>query len=256
MAQYKIGITEAGDAGVDLSWVDKMDSVDGAILITKCISLNFVNAVIEHKDKIIVHATITGYGRTILEPNVPYPYEQYDAVLHLIEKGFPKEKIVIRVDPIIPTSKGCEKALNVIKTFIGMGFMRYRISVIDMYPHVRARFKEHGLPLPYGDKFSPSKNQLEAIDEVILNAKQYLANLCEPLDELRIESCAEPGLTKAIPCGCISVYDLQLLNIYDGTPVDQSGYQRKNCMCYSGKVELLERKQQCEHQCLYCYWKT
>ena len=75
MPAYKIGITEAGDAGVDLSWVDKMGSVDGAVLITKCISPNFVDAAMKFKDKIIVHATITGYGGTILEPLVPYPYE-------------------------------------------------------------------------------------------------------------------------------------------------------------------------------------
>ena len=127
MPVYKIGITEAGDAGVDLSWVDKMGSVDGAVLITKCISPNFVDAAMKFKDKIIVHATITGYGGTILEPLVPYPYEQYGAIMYLIEKGFPKEKIVIRVDPIIPTRKGCERALNVIKTFIDMGFNRYRM---------------------------------------------------------------------------------------------------------------------------------
>lgn len=72
MPAYKIGITEAGDAGVDLSWVDKMGSVDGAVLITKCISPNFVDAAMKFKDKIIVHATITGYGGTILEPLVPY----------------------------------------------------------------------------------------------------------------------------------------------------------------------------------------
>lgn len=55
MPAYKIGITEAGDAGVDLSWVDKMGSVDGAVLITKCISPNFVDAAMKFKDKIIVH---------------------------------------------------------------------------------------------------------------------------------------------------------------------------------------------------------
>ena len=38
MALYKIGITEAGDAGVDLSWVEKLDRVDAAVLITKCVS--------------------------------------------------------------------------------------------------------------------------------------------------------------------------------------------------------------------------
>jgi hypothetical protein len=52
MPAYKIGITEAGDAGVDLSWVDKMGSVDGAVLITKCISPNFVDAAMKFKDKI------------------------------------------------------------------------------------------------------------------------------------------------------------------------------------------------------------
>lgn len=256
MPAYKIGITEAGDAGVDLSWVDKMGSVDGAVLITKCISPNFVDAAMKFKDKIIVHATITGYGGTILEPLVPYPYEQYGAIMYLIEKGFPKEKIVIRVDPIIPTRKGCERALNVIKTFIDMGFNRYRISLIDMYPHVRERFKAVGLPLPYGLKFSPNESQLRAVDGMILDAKNHLISLGKPLKDLRIESCAEPGLTEAIACGCISGYDLELLKLYYGSPPDKVGYQRKNCMCYSGKVELLEHKQQCPHSCLYCYWKS
>lgn len=29
MPKYKIGITEAGDAGLDLSWANKLDTVDG-----------------------------------------------------------------------------------------------------------------------------------------------------------------------------------------------------------------------------------
>lgn len=137
-----------------------------------------------------------------------------------------------------------------------MGFNRYRISIIDMYPHVRERFKSAGLPLPYGPKFSPNESQLRAVDGMILDAKNYLISLGKPLKDLRIESCAEPGLTEAIACGCISGYDLELLKLYYGSPPDRVGYQRKNCMCYSGKVELLEHKQQCPHHCLYCYWKT
>ena len=91
---------------------------------------------------------------------------------------------------------------------------------------------------------------------MILDAKNLLISLGKPLKDLRIESCAEPGLTEAIACGCISVYDLELLKLYYGSPPDKVGYQRKNCMCYSGKVELLEHKQQCPHSCLYCYWKS
>lgn len=34
MAKYRIGVIEAGDTGLDLSWADKLDAVDGAIVIT------------------------------------------------------------------------------------------------------------------------------------------------------------------------------------------------------------------------------
>ena len=103
MSKYKIGITEAGDAGIDLSWTDKLDSVDGAILITKHITPDFEKEVIKHKDKIILHATITGFGGTVIEPNVPAPRPEFLALMNLIENGFPIEKVVVRVDPIIPT---------------------------------------------------------------------------------------------------------------------------------------------------------
>jgi len=122
MAKYKIGITEAGDAGLDLSWKERLESVDGAILITKCVSPSFLKAVLEHKEKIIVHATFTGYGRSVVEPCVPPPYEEFDAILQLVKNGFPRERIVIRIDPIIPTVKGTRTALGVIETFMDQGF--------------------------------------------------------------------------------------------------------------------------------------
>lgn len=135
MALYKIGITEAGDAGVDLSWVEKLDRVDAAVLITKCVSPDFFDAALEHKDRLIVHATITGYGHSALEPNVPTPYEEFAAIMELVKAGFPMEKIVIRIDPIIPTEKGLSVAYRTMISFMEMGFQRYRVSVIDMYPH-------------------------------------------------------------------------------------------------------------------------
>lgn len=66
----RIGITERGDASIDYSWVQKLDNVDGAILITKNVTDRFIEAVLQNYNKVIVHATTTGYGGTILEPNV------------------------------------------------------------------------------------------------------------------------------------------------------------------------------------------
>lgn len=255
MAKYKVGITEAGDAGIDLSWAKKLDAVDGAVLVTKNINSDFIKKVLEHRSKLIVHVTCTGYGGTVLEPHVPTSRLQRCAATDMVLRGFPRERVVIRVDPIIPTEKGLERALDTIEAFMKEGFNRFRISVIDMYPHARDRFKNAGLPLPYGETgFSPDKEQLADVDEMIREAREYWASFGRDPARLRIESCAEPGLREPIPCGCISSFDLALLGL-DTSDVDSVGPQRPKCMCYSGKTELLAHKQRCPHGCLYCYWR-
>lgn len=254
MAKYRIGVTEAGDAGIDLSWAQKLDMVDGAVVITKQITHGFLDAVLEHQKKLIVHATLTGYGGSVLEPCVPKPDEQFEAVQALVDSGFPQEKVTIRVDPLIPTEKGLSKALRVVETCMDDGFHRYRVSVLDMYRHVRNRFRAVGIPLPYGEKQFASNEQLDEVDAMLREAAAYWQNLGRQASNLRMESCAEPYLRYPIQCGCISSYDLELLGL-DASDADSIGYQREYCMCYSGKVELLSHKHPCSHGCLYCYWR-
>lgn len=252
LAKYKIGTTEHGDAGLDLSWVSRIGRMDGAIVITKQVSPGFRDAVLANRNKLVVHATTTGYGGTVLEPNVPSLDEQLNAVVALVQAGFPKDRVVIRVDPIVPTAKGIRTAEGVIKAFMDAGFSRFRVSIIDMYPHVRERFRQAGLPLIYGESgFSPSKEQVQAVDEMLKAVSAYW----QFSDTLRIESCAEPGLTNVIKCGCVSEYDLGLLGLSEDDEADSAGYQRPHCMCYSGKTELLKGKSRCGHKCLYCFWK-
>lgn len=247
---YKIGITEAGDAGIDLSWNDKLDKVDGAILITKEITDDMIE-LIKDKKNIIVHATITGHGGTILEPAVPEPKNAFNQAIKLVEAGFPQENIVIRVDPIIPTIDGVNIARDVIIYGIKLGFWRFRVSVIDMYPHVRERFKKVGYPLPYGDGFAPSVGHLARVDKMLSEIwKEYGSE-----GNINIESCAE-NLRAAKSRGCVSDWDLTFMSLdLQGANIDSLGPQRKGCLCYSGKVELLNHKCQCPHKCLYCYWK-
>lgn len=245
---YKIGITEAGDAGIDRSWANRLDEVDGTILITKNAALDFRALAAANREKLIVHITCTGYGGTVVEPHVPPVFEQLKNAQDLIKRGFPWDKIVIRVDPIIPTEKGIDRALDVMKLFMDNGFSRYRISVLDMYPHVSKRFREAGLPAPY--LFGAPEEAMRKTDKMLAAAKAYWDDFS---GGLRIESCAEPGLTETIQCGCVSAYDLELLGLHQEN-VDSLGPQRESCMCYSGKTELLKNKRQCPHRCLYCYW--
>ena len=79
MAKYRIGVTEAGDAGIDLELGPKRwTQLDGAVVITKQITHGFLDAVLEHQRKLIVHTTLTGYGGSVLEPCVPTPDEQFE----------------------------------------------------------------------------------------------------------------------------------------------------------------------------------
>ena len=229
------------------------------MLITKNITEPFIDAVCAHKDDLIIHATVTGYGGTVLEPNVPSWETAFQNVVKLLNAGFPREKLVIRIDPIIPTPKGIATADKVFRKFMEYALPRYRISLIDMYQHVQQRFRDHRLPSPYnGDNFEPSKEQLAAVDTMVSTLKVYWDYLWagNPMYPLRIESCAEKGLKETNRCGCVSAYDLQLLGLDTGdvdTPPKKR--QRPACMCYAGKTELLSCKAQCNHKCLYCYWQ-
>ena len=94
---------------------------------------------------------------------------------------------------------------------------------------------------------------MRCVDSMIRTAKGYWESMGHASD-LRIEACAEPYLLEPIQSGCISAYDLQLLGL-DTNDADEAGFQRKNCLCYSGKTELLNNKCQCSNGCLYCYWQ-
>lgn len=243
---FKVGITERGDAALDFSWIDKMLSVDMAIIISKRLSDELIDKLVWTKDAVIFHMTVTGYGGTVLEPNVPSPkwalkqfYKLIDQGFN-IEAGFPVEQIVLRIDPIIPTPKGLQRVKEVLDLFSCTGISRVRYSFIDMYTHVIERFTNAGLRNPYGtDEFAPSKAHIDQAMKLIDSYRHIY----------QFESCSEYTKDQV---GCISQLDVDILKI-PGT-LQGSSKQRKSCLCPGNKIELLGKRSQCEHRCLYCYW--
>ena len=231
----KIGITERGDAGLDFSWYNKINSYDGLILITKKLSDEFIKKASE--TNCIVHATITGLGGTVYEPNVPdLDYSIY--FLRELVDCIGEERVVLRIDPIIPTKEGVEKALNVYNKFkeenLDDGLIRLRISFLDNYPHVKKRFIEAGItPLSYN--FHAPLEKRKEILKLFPNA----------------EVCGEPGI---LSIGCISEKDLEILGV-EIPKNNVKGFQRTECQCLSIKKEIFTERKQCLNKCLYCYWK-
>jgi len=241
--ENRIGTTESGEIAYNLDAFDRL--YKGNIIITKRLTDKLIEKLIEHKDKIILHLTVTGMGSTRIEPFVPNPQTTLEKLQKLINGGFPTDHIVLRVDPIVPTIKGLNTATSVLRLFRGLGIKRVRISFLDNYKHVRERFKEIGVELYNGEFHAPLKERLK-----YLAAIKYCAEEC---GYETVEACGEPGID-SIPC--LSQKDIDILGLTDEILLEGSAEQRKSCGCLANKSELLRVKpHRCDNKCLYCYWR-
>lgn len=231
-------ITERGDLSDHISAATKRLNIefnpteDILVAISKKASQKSLqNLLLQYKEHTIFHATITGWGGTNLEPGAPHPLEALNGVKELIAAGFPAKQVVLRVDPIIPTDEGIQKAETVLKNMpaeIG----RVRFSIIDRYAHCNF--------LPWQGFQAPKHMQ----ENVMRMLKKYTHGKM-------LEACGEPQLQENR--GCISPRDFEIL----GKPAPKStGFkkQRPGCMCIQEKTELLTMKG-CSVKCKYCYYK-
>ena len=100
----KIGITDLGEPCFDTSWIDKVNSVDGLVLVSKGHSELFHGKLLELKDKAVWHCTITGLGGTRIEPGVIDPLRSLAEVKKVIDAGFHASNVVIRIYKILRTN--------------------------------------------------------------------------------------------------------------------------------------------------------
>lgn len=252
-----VGVTERGDAGTDFSWAERIKRPEwaGAILITKRMGPEFNRLVLECKKPVVVHCTCTGNGGTWIEPAAPDYETQLGFLADLIAAGFPANRTVLRIDPIIPTPEylgNSAKVLDhVLEKRIPVG--RVRFSLLDQYPHVIKRLRAAGRPNFYPDangryQFSPPWAMRRAALDML---SRY---------PFTFESCAEDWAAKDRPGkfvarGCVSETDLAILGLPVPDGATHNPQNRTGCHCLSVKGELLDKRAQCPNKCIYCYWK-
>lgn len=89
----KFGITERGDIAFDDGWINPVRNgdVSAAILISKDMPTpSGKEAMLAMKDRLTFHATTTGFGGTILEPNVKPAKDRLKEVADFCKVGFPE----------------------------------------------------------------------------------------------------------------------------------------------------------------------
>jgi DNA repair photolyase len=243
-SQY-IGITETSDPCFHLDVFDNL--YDAKIIITQNLTPKLIEKLVENKEKCILHMTVTGMGGSKIEPFVPEPIKMLDAVNKLVYSGFPVKQIVLRVDPIVPTEKGIETALNTMLLFQNVGITRLRVSFLDMYKHTKERFTNNHINLPY-ETFHANENiRKEAFNKIY----EYGIKLGYDI----IQTCGEPGF-ESTPC--ISQMDIDILGLTQKIILAGKKEQRTHCSCPANKRQLStweKSKIKCKHNCLYCYMK-
>ena len=246
----QVGITETYDPCFVIDWETKL--LDANIVISKELSDEMIEKLLVVGDRVIFHHTVTGQGNTVLEPNVRVPEYEFEQFRKLIARGFPYTHYVLRLDPIIlldaRTQANVVKVLDMWKDVVvaSKNRIRCRVSVVDMYPHVRRRLAAKDIPVFYDGMTAPQA-VFRRVEKLLAPYKGMFM----------FESCAESGLSPELvePIGCASHKDLYLL----GKDSAEYGYperkQRPECMCLAKKQILGVKPGRCPHGCLYCFWK-
>lgn len=262
-----IGITERGDPAIDGSWKKWVNSGKPAILVTKNFPKVFAEA--GQRNNVVYHATVTGYGGTIYEPNVPSVKEVFDA-LTAVTPGY-RDHVVVRIDPVVPTRDGIILATMVYSLARKNGY-RTRVSILDLYPQALKRLEnieavareeiEKRIP----DASPDFRHRLADISDRYhlyreLTYAYYRDGAIK--EHLPVETrreilqkhfpeatvCGEPGLESV---GCVSEGTCGILGV---EYVGGTKGQRSFCPCGAQKFELLKKAKRCQHGCWYCFWK-
>lgn len=141
---------------------------------------------------------------------------------------------------------------KVLDAFSGMGISRIRFSTLNMYNHVKSRFKKNDIDYPYQNYSCPQSMRDDLIDFVL----EYFNVTTDIVWDKDI--CAEVDLRagKILRRACVSQKDLEVLGIEDKITLVGSGKQRASCLCPDNKRQIIRcRPGRCDHGCLYCYWK-
>ena len=242
----QFGITETGDPAFVSGWEKRL--LEANIVISKELSDEMIEKLIDNQNKVVFHHTVTGLGGGVFEPGVKEQSHELEQARKLFEAGFPISHYVLRVDPIVPVDKETiDKAFTVLSNWSAFGKMlRCRISIMDLYNHVKERFWENSIQVSSGFTASDS-----VFDYVAKRLDEYK-------DNYEFECCAEPKLA-TVPwidsCGCASEKDLRILGLDPSEYGRPENPQRKTCMCLAKKQILGVKPGRCEHKCLYCFWK-
>lgn len=188
--------------------------------------------------------TITGWGGTWLEPKVPHPL---DMIKHINgAASMLGERMSVRVDPVVPTTDGYEKALTVIGHINRP--VKIITSIIQLYSGHADMAKRLGIDL---SMYTVTSGRAKFVRKEI--AQDWVNTVTKKYSWTngRIQMCGMPydlqGITHT---GCIDKTMLDSIGVHTYKAIPE-GKQRPGCKCIISKKQLISGS--CVHGCVYCY---
>lgn len=115
------------------------------IIRTKRLTPEFNQFCIENKDRLYLHIVINGMGKTLLEPNIPSVRDMFVLIRSLIDNGFPNNKILIIVDPVLPNINGINAIKFLLRLFTEFSFLRLRRIKFKLLPFYKDKSAKYQL---------------------------------------------------------------------------------------------------------------
>lgn len=248
-----VGITEGYDPRFSDSWFLLDDFADFSVIISKGLpTKKGQERMLANPKRYIFHAGMTGMGGSVNEPNVKPWKEQLAAVEDFVQRGFPRDHVVIRIDPIMPVKWGIELAKEVATAAFEKGFKVFRYSFMDAYAHVQKRYAGKGA----SDLLT--SNWIKAQEEQAKKNIYVWLDFCTTMEAKGCQffTCAESWIAPEHHIiGCVSGRDFDLCGIPRSKMVGTTSKQRGDCKCDGSKFELMPHlRVRCPHKCTYCFW--
>ena len=188
--------------------------------------------------------TISGWGGTWLEPNVPTAetmIKHFNGSAQMLGN-----RTFLRIDPIIPTELGFMKALNVAVQI--QRPVKIITSILQLYSGHDRIAKKLGIDI---SKYSVQSGRAKFVNQKIAQDWIDLLNLTTHWSEGRVQMCGMPYSIKgSIHTGCIDEDLLKNIGVTDYDKIN-AGKQRPGCKCVIAKRQLMMGS--CQHKCVYCY---
>lgn len=187
--------------------------------------------------------TISGWGNTWLEPNVPNVNDMIDYFNQLTQE-IDINRLRLRIDPGVPTKEGLTKAITVLKNIEILP--KVITSIIQYYSRHYQVFEQLQINMEYyriqsGRAIFPKKEIAERWLECLKNVRP----------EADISFCGMPYAIKGSNhTGCVDDDMLKAIGIDDYIHISP-GKQRPGCKCVIAKRQACMRN--CNHGCRYCY---